>query len=208
MKGTEWTIHERAGNDFDQANVLVELLRASDIPAYFVYGTVEMPVERARAWLDVKDTNEVVEAFQRNDIPAKLGEDNLVFEHVWVEAYIPFEDGSRWMPLDPSFNIVEREPIEVEYLNASAWFNGSEYSATYTVKKLNLSVLNETMNESLINETPVLKPRIGRVYPYAPLNFTVLRHLGYWAEVPEKYVHAVSVELYGSDSLVFGFKNL
>jgi transglutaminase-like putative cysteine protease len=40
MKGAEWTIHERAGNDFDQANVLVELLRASGIPAYFVYGTV------------------------------------------------------------------------------------------------------------------------------------------------------------------------
>ncbi len=183
--------------------MLVELLRASGIPAYFVYGTVEMPIERARMWLDVKDANEVVEAFQRNGIPAKLEGENIIFEHVWVEAYIPFEDGSRWMPLDPSFNIVEREPIEVEYMNASAWFNGSEYSATYAVKKLNLSVLNETVNESLINETPVLKPRIGRVYPYAPLNFTVLGHLGYWAEVPEKYVHAVSVELYGSDSLVF-----
>jgi len=176
MKDAERTIHERAGNDFDQANVLVELLRASGIPAYFVYGTVEMPVERARAWLDVKDANEVVEAFQRNGILAKVEGENIIFEHVWVEAYIPFEDGSRWMPLDPSFNIVEREPIEVEYMNATAWFNGSEYSATHAVKKLNLSVLNETVNESLINETPVLKPRIGRVYPYAPINFTVLGH--------------------------------
>ncbi len=90
MKGAEWTLHERAGNDFDQANVLVELLRASGIPAYFVYGTVEMPVERARAWLDVKDANEVIEAFQRNGIPARLEGDNIIFEHVWVEAYIPF----------------------------------------------------------------------------------------------------------------------
>ena len=73
--------------------MLVELLRASGIPAYFVYGTVEMPVERARVWLDVKDADEVIEAFQRNGIPAKLEGDNLVFEHVWVEAYIPFEDG-------------------------------------------------------------------------------------------------------------------
>ncbi len=31
----------RTGNDFDQANVLVELLRASGIPAYIVYDTVE-----------------------------------------------------------------------------------------------------------------------------------------------------------------------
>lgn len=29
----------------------------------------------------------------KNGIPARLEGDNIIFEHVWVEAYIPFEDG-------------------------------------------------------------------------------------------------------------------
>jgi hypothetical protein len=205
MKGTEWAIHERAGNDFDQANVLVELLRASDIPAYFVYGTVEMPVERARLWLDVRDINETIETFQKNGIPAKLEGDNLIFEHIWVEAYIPFEDGSRWMPLDPSFNIVEREPIEVEFLNASTQFNGSELITTYAVKKLNLSGIEEALNETAIEEMPAAKLELAKVYSYTPLNFTIHGRLGTWGELPRKYMHNIYVGLYEGGNQIFEY---
>jgi len=37
---------------------------------------------------NIKDANEVIEAFQRNGIPAKVEGENIIFEHVWVEAYI------------------------------------------------------------------------------------------------------------------------
>jgi transglutaminase-like putative cysteine protease len=41
---TLWT---RQGNDFDQASLLIALFRAANIPARYVYGTVEIPIEKA-----------------------------------------------------------------------------------------------------------------------------------------------------------------
>ncbi len=41
MKGAEETLHQRSGNDADQAALLVALLRAAGYPARFVRGVIE-----------------------------------------------------------------------------------------------------------------------------------------------------------------------
>ncbi len=57
-KGSVETFHQRAGNDYDLASLLIALLRASNVPARYAEGDVEMPVARAKSWLAV-DSGEV-----------------------------------------------------------------------------------------------------------------------------------------------------
>lgn len=118
LKGSAQTLLEMAGNDFDQASLLIALLRASSIPARYVYGTIEMPLEKFMNWVGgVTDINTAVQILAAAGVPGQtLSEGGQIkyvqFEHVWVEAYVPYGNyrGSMrddtiktWIPMDPSF---------------------------------------------------------------------------------------------------------
>ena len=45
-KGAVGTLDQMAGNDIDQASLLISLLRYKGIPARYVRGTIEIPVEK------------------------------------------------------------------------------------------------------------------------------------------------------------------
>lgn len=116
-KGAVETLHQRAGNDTDQASLLLALLRAAGIPSRYVRGTVEMTPARASSWLGVDD------AATAGSILTTAGMDGLNIvdgstvtavrcTRVWVEAYVPYAQyrgaagsslGSAWVPLDPAF---------------------------------------------------------------------------------------------------------
>ena len=51
VQGAQDTLDKKSGNAFDQASLLVALLRASGIPARYVYGTVEIPAEQVMNWV-------------------------------------------------------------------------------------------------------------------------------------------------------------
>lgn len=55
QKGSVETLRQGTGNDYDQASLLIALLRASSIPARYAEGQVEMTVEQATNWLAVDD---------------------------------------------------------------------------------------------------------------------------------------------------------
>jgi hypothetical protein len=118
LKGAQQTLLERAGNDFDQASLLIALLRASNIPARYVYGTVEIPSEKLMNWVGgVTDPNTAATILATAGVPGNLLTEGgqikyAQMEHVWVEAYVPYGNyrGARrddsiktWIPLDPSF---------------------------------------------------------------------------------------------------------
>lgn len=118
VKGAHETLLEKQGNDFDQASLLIALLRVSDIPARYVYGVVEFPIERARAWVGVKDSLVCGHMFASGGyMKENLGWNGdkitkLRKEHMWVEAWVTYDqyEGSKqsdsdkhWVPLDPSF---------------------------------------------------------------------------------------------------------
>ncbi len=117
MKGAEGTLAQGSGNDVDQASLLVALLRASLVPARYVRGVVELPVENVAADLGLADPTVV---------PDLLGRAGLAFrpvirggrvaavqvEHTWVAAYVPYTNyrgavvdfsGRIWVPLAPAF---------------------------------------------------------------------------------------------------------
>ena len=115
-KGSQETLNQGAGNDYDQSTLLMALLRASNIPARYVRGTVEMPVEQAMNWLGVDDAataGSILTTVGMQGVTIVEGSDIVAirFEHVWVEAYLPYTNyrgipvdgtGKMWVPMDPS----------------------------------------------------------------------------------------------------------
>src|SRR6185369_9118016 len=50
-QSSQRTLLARRGNAFDTSSLLIALLRAAGTPARYVYGTVDLPVDKVRTWL-------------------------------------------------------------------------------------------------------------------------------------------------------------
>lgn len=125
-KGPTVTVAEGAGNAWDLAAVLVDLLQGGGTTARYATGRVTLPAEDATRWLGVGDAETAAEALRPTggDVGVALdqgdpvpGEDlplpeadpdddepapeivSVSVDHVWVEAQL---DGE-WVPLDAAF---------------------------------------------------------------------------------------------------------
>ena len=141
LKGAQQTLLERSGNDYDQASLLIALLRAANIPARYATGTIELPIDRAMSWLGVKDATTAANIFASGGIPAKAGLSGgkitfIRLEHVWVEAFVNMypsfgaKNGSAnaWTPIDPSFK--EHELNTSVDVSKIVKFNETDYLRT------------------------------------------------------------------------------
>ncbi len=122
LKGAEGTLKSGSGSATDQSSLLIALLRASNIPARYVRGSVrsqiasnpeDVPVNK---WLQVKSSVAAAQRLSSGQNPqaasGTAGAEILGFSHVWVEACVPYahyqgarfdNKGHRWVPLDASF---------------------------------------------------------------------------------------------------------
>jgi hypothetical protein len=121
MKDAADTLRQSAGNDSDQASLLIALLRASQVPSRYVRGVIRLTGAQAMAWTGAGSTRRAAEIFTRAGIPFRpilqggsIG--GFEIEHTWVEAYVPYSNyrgvrlgtiGRAWIPLDPSFKAVD-----------------------------------------------------------------------------------------------------
>ncbi|MCQ8105009.1 DUF6531 domain-containing protein [Methylomonas sp. SURF-2] len=120
LKGAATALVSGSGNATDQASLLIALLRASKIPARYVYGEVRFPSNDPRLldWLGVKADEGARARLLNGQIPVTKYIDNNgnvtanAFTHVWVEACVPYgnyrgsrndDSGFHWIPLDASF---------------------------------------------------------------------------------------------------------
>jgi RHS repeat-associated protein len=131
MKGAIGTLRQGAGNDVDQASLLIALLRASGGGARYVHGVVQLPVAALAVSLGVADspaaaaTAAVVDtALSRAGVahaPVIAGGQVAAFtvDHTWVEAYLPYNNyrgavvdvsGAAWVPLAPAIKAVDDVP--------------------------------------------------------------------------------------------------
>ncbi|MCP4107180.1 MAG: transglutaminase domain-containing protein [Desulfobacteraceae bacterium] len=123
-KGADATLIESAGNDFDQASLLIALLRAGDengekkIPARYRIANIKTDLETMMNLFGVSDPMIVGKMLSRIGAPYILYVDNgnpafFVLEHVYVEAYISYDytrglvqgepgQPEKWVPMDPS----------------------------------------------------------------------------------------------------------
>ena len=93
LKGPYLTLHERSGNDYDQASLLIELLRAAGIPAQFEFGTLAAEnaetVQLVAEWLGTDNNIDIITStFAQGGVPIARTEDMIWFNHVWVAATI------------------------------------------------------------------------------------------------------------------------
>ena len=116
IKGAQAAYFSASANAHDLASLLIALYRCSDIPARYVHGTVDVPIERFVKWAGIENPAQASSLFSSGGIPATLVSVNDVIEkvrmeHVWVKAYVDytpsrggvFMQGDRWIELDPSF---------------------------------------------------------------------------------------------------------
>ncbi len=123
-KGADSTLLEKHGNDFDQASLLIGLLRVGDangqnkIPSRYKQATVKLSVGEVMDLLGVEDAIVAATIFEKTDVPYVLYVDQnqtplfFVVEITYVEAYIDYDytrgvvQGNpgaqkRWIPLVP-----------------------------------------------------------------------------------------------------------
>lgn len=114
------------GNDVDLAATLIAMLRSQGVPARYVVGTVRVPATQVANWLQVEDTSLakslLIDQGVQKVVSSTSGSTATIdFEHVWVEALVPYGQyrgagaqspsctGStppatcHWVPIDPSF---------------------------------------------------------------------------------------------------------
>lgn len=117
IQGAEMCLMTKQGNAFDTSSLLISLLRVSNIPARYLYGTVEIPIDKAMNWVGgVNDPLIAGKILSSGGIPTDLVHrggkvDSVRIEHVWVEAYVDYVPyrgavkgaGDTWIPLDASF---------------------------------------------------------------------------------------------------------
>lgn len=126
IQGSQMTLESKRGNAFDIASLLVALLRASNIPARYVLGTIQAPAARVSNWLGGTASARVSQQLLgQGGIPnvGLLQGDQIThlrIEHVWVEAWVDFVPGrgvkagpgNTWVPMDASFKQHEFTPGE------------------------------------------------------------------------------------------------
>jgi hypothetical protein len=117
IQGSDYTLQLKAGNDFDTASLLIALLRASNIPARYVYGTINVPTAQLDNWVgNVSNPDAAQNLLGQGGVPnvalTKGGQTvSVQMEHVWVEAFVNYVPSSgwssknpdTWVPLDASY---------------------------------------------------------------------------------------------------------
>jgi hypothetical protein len=96
------------GNDVDLASSLIAMLRQQGFHSRYVVGTVKMSSAQLMNWLGVQNVNLAVTIMKTQGIQnVTLNSDNTVsFEHVWVEAEVPFGEyrGAGMTPVPTTTN--------------------------------------------------------------------------------------------------------
>ncbi len=217
MKGAEDTLRQGAGNDCDQAALLVALLRSSGYPARFVRGVIEFfpDLEAVKTQTGCGSAAELTEFFTHAGIPfSPVGDGtitNFRIEHVWVAAQVPYgnyrgalvdEGGRVWLGLDTSIKnagYTATTPVSVldsftlaglrdDYLAAVQSVTPLEYLQAQIQAHLDAHQPGTTYAQTLLERS--LNTESLRILP-AGLQFNTIVVTDESTELPADLVHKV-----------------
>ena len=135
------TLQTRAGNDYDQASLLLALLRAAGIPARYMRGVAIIPVAQVQDWLGLRDAavaNTLLNTAGISATPVVDGGGAITVyrvDRVWVMAFAPFGNyrgatsdptGPIWAPLDPAFKLRDFQP-GIDGVTAAVAFDEDDF---------------------------------------------------------------------------------
>ncbi|HEU0225848.1 MAG TPA: transglutaminase domain-containing protein, partial [Steroidobacteraceae bacterium] len=110
-KGSLGALIDRSGTPFDQAHLMIELLREATIPARYQAGTITLNGTQFQQWTGITDAKAACQLLAAGGIPATINGSTdpncaltgsvstALFSHIWVDAQI----GGTWYAFDPSF---------------------------------------------------------------------------------------------------------
>ena len=154
-KGAAFTLQQLAGNDTDQASLLIALLRAANIPCRYVRGTVEMTPTQATSWLGVDDLSTAANILSTAGLNGSFYGSNVRCTRIWVEAYVPYSNyrgvpndqtGLTWIPLDPAFKLTTgtqgQDVLSAMGYNNDAFLAGyvSTYNSNSPIQSLTTNI--------------------------------------------------------------------
>lgn len=94
IQSADDTLAKRRGNAHDIASLTIALLRASDIPARYQYGTIELDAEQVNNWVGGVAVPEAAlqllgqGGIASRGIAAGGRIAKVQMEHVWVSAFV------------------------------------------------------------------------------------------------------------------------
>ncbi len=125
-KGARGVAIDKSGTAFDQAHLMVELLRASNITAKHVFGTITLTGQQFSDWTGISDATAATQILGNGGIPATISAtgatiNSVTLLHVWVKATI----GETEYVFDPAYKpYTFTSGID---LGAAMGFNGSTF---------------------------------------------------------------------------------
>ncbi|WP_431065742.1 RHS repeat-associated core domain-containing protein [Methylotuvimicrobium sp.] len=224
LKGPYLTLLDRSGNDFDQAALLVELLRAAGIAANYQYGRMTIPHASAIGmdtahWLGAEANAGVIgNIIASGGIPiANNYTDRIVLDRIWVVTTI---NGTAYA-LDPAFKPSEKTAgID---LAAAMGYNPTNLlnAAGGTLGTNSIENLNQNEVESELDDlTEQLLTTLKQSHPNAKVSeilggmtiiadtsttlpaalpFSATPTEPQWTEIPAVYLHTVRLQHGGID---------
>jgi RHS repeat-associated protein len=139
QKGALGVITDASGTSFDQASLMVELLRESGYTAGFVYGTLTLDSTSFYNWTGISDATQACLFLATGGIPAAINSSSpsdcsglgssitsVVVQHVWVQATI----GGTTYYFDPSYKVfTHKAGIRSTLISAAGLNPGAVMSA-------------------------------------------------------------------------------
>ncbi|MCG8552884.1 MAG: choice-of-anchor D domain-containing protein, partial [Desulfobacterales bacterium] len=218
LKGAAMTYFDGAGNDFDQASLMIALLRESGYQAQYVYGRMLIPFyggnnnQDMLHWLSVDgNAGLILQVLYNGGIPADMYGSFCRMERVWVSAVI---DGNTCV-FDPAFKTYETTAgIDLStamgynrssLLSAAGGTLGADYIAGMNEAGLNnmLTAYSGNLLTFIRNNYPnasmeeitggrEIVPEYLDELPTSP-GFTIYSQETPWDEIPEEYRHTVTI---------------
>lgn len=219
VNGATATLLAGRGNDFDQASLLIALLRESGYTADYVCGDVTYALADAAQWLGVDVNADVISSLLANGgIPVTEYLDAVKMTRVWVKATIDSTD----YIFDPAFKVYDYiagidVPQAMGY-NQSGFLSsaGGTFGADYVQYMSNSNVRSalQTYSTSLINYIKANKPNAtieeiigGRKIHYEELSSyptnlpsaVSIANTEIWSEIPANYRLTIRIQHEGID---------
>lgn len=152
----------------DTTSLLIALLRASNVPARYAFGTVDISAEKVMNWVGGVDVPEAAQQLLgQGGVPntaiIRAGKvDTIRIEHTWAEAWVDYHPsraakhnvGDSWIPLDASFkqyeftegeDIANQVPFDAESLINDLTASGTVNEADGFVQGLDQGLIETTL---------------------------------------------------------------
>lgn len=169
IQGANHCLLTKQCNDMDTASLLIALLRTSGIPARYVMGTIEVPMDQVMNWVGgFTDPAAALGFIASGGTPVQAVTSAGKFkaarmEHMWVEAYVDYEPsrgavnkvGKRWVPVDASFK--RYEAISADPAASQVHFNAEQF-----IVELQASAsINETESNATSFDVSLVQSLLG-----------------------------------------------